>query len=146
MTTKELQGIVRFEFGEGSDVEEFKRLSKECMAIVRNEAGTLQYDTFFDADETECLVLERFRDADALIEHGGNLAHLNDAIIATASRCYGELLGDLDPEMRARFDPDGPVQLLAPWLRLTEVRGGDRRRPIRPSPRRWPGGRRPRCR
>ena len=70
----ELQGIVRFTF-HADKVEEFKRLSALCLEIVRKEdTGTLQYDTYFNADESECIVLERFRDADALIEHGEHLA------------------------------------------------------------------------
>jgi quinol monooxygenase YgiN len=73
--TTELQAIVRFQFRDG-DVGEFKRLSAECMEIVRTkDTGTLQYDTYFNADETECVVIERFRDSDALIEHSENLAH-----------------------------------------------------------------------
>jgi len=115
--TTELHGIVRFRFHEGK-VEEFKRLSERCMEIVREEPGTLQYDTFFNEDETECIVIERFRDSEALIQHAENLAHLNDAIIATGETVSGELLGDLSPELRQRFDPDGPVQLFAPWARL----------------------------
>jgi quinol monooxygenase YgiN len=66
----ELQGIVRFTFHAGK-VEEFKRLSAECLEIVRaKDVGTLQYDTYFNDDESECIVLERFRDSDALILHG----------------------------------------------------------------------------
>jgi hypothetical protein len=88
------------------------------MKIVRaKDTGTLQYDTFFNADETECIVLERFTDADALVQHGENLAHLMDAIIATGS-VSGELLGDLSPELRSRFADDGPVQLFTPWLEM----------------------------
>src|SRR5690606_16555428 len=98
MTATELQGIVRFRFHDRGAIDEFKRLSTECMEIVRTkDTGTLQYDTFFNADETEAIVLERFRDADALIEHGEHLAHLMDAIVATGS-VSGELLGDLSPE------------------------------------------------
>jgi hypothetical protein len=93
-------------------------LSAQCMEIVlAKDTGTLQYDTYFNDDETECIVLERFRDADALIQHGENLAHLMDAIIATGS-ASGELLGELSADVRARFDPDGPVQLFTPWLRM----------------------------
>jgi quinol monooxygenase YgiN len=115
MASTELQAIVRFRFHDGA-VEEFKRLSKECMEIVRTkDTGTLQYDTYFNDDETECIVLERFRDADALIQHGENLAHMMEPIIATAS-VHGELLGNLSSELRARFDSDGPVQLFTPWL------------------------------
>jgi quinol monooxygenase YgiN len=117
MAGTELQAIVRFRFHDGA-VEEFKRLSVQCMEIVHaKDTGTLQYDTFFNADETECIVLERFRDADALIQHGENLAHLMDAIVATGS-VHGELLGDLSPELRSRFADDGPVQLFTPWLRM----------------------------
>jgi quinol monooxygenase YgiN len=117
MATTELQAIVRFRFHDGA-VDEFKRLSVECMEIVRaKDTGTLQYDTYFNDDETECIVIERFRDADALIQHGENLAHLMDAIIATGS-VSGELLGDLSAELRARFAADGPVQLFTPWSRM----------------------------
>src|SRR3954453_10732583 len=113
----ELQGIVRFKFHEGK-LDEFKRLSAQCMEIVRaKDTGTLQYDTYFNDDETECIVLERFRDADALIQHGEHLAHLMEAIIATGS-CSGELLGELSEELRARFTGGGPVQLFTPWSRM----------------------------
>jgi quinol monooxygenase YgiN len=106
----ELQGIVRFTFHEGK-VDEFKRLSALCLEIVRAEdTGTLQYDTYFNHDESACIVLERFRDSEALIEHGEHLAHLMEAIVATGD-VHGELLGDPSPEVRANIAADGPVQL-----------------------------------
>jgi len=117
MATTELQAIVRFRFQNG-DVEEFKRFSAQCMEIVRaQETGTLQYDTYCNDDETECIVLERFRDSDALIEHGENLAHLMDAITAT-EEVFGELLGEPSAQLRARFTGGGPVQLFMPWSRM----------------------------
>lgn len=118
MTSTELQGIVRFRFHDG-DVEEFKRLSAQCMEIVRaKEAGaTLQYDTYFNADETECIVLERFRDSEALIQHGQNLAHLMEAIMATGT-ASGELLGEPSAELRANIADGGPVQLFTPWVTM----------------------------
>jgi len=106
---------VRFHDGA---VEEFNRLSAECMQIVRTtDTGTLQYDTYFNDDETECIVIERFRDSDALIDHGENLAHLMDAITATGS-VSGELLGNPSAELRARFASGGPVQLFTPWMAM----------------------------
>ena len=117
MATTELQAIVRFRFHDG-DVEEFKRLSAQCMEIVRGkDTGTLQYDTYFNDDETESIVIERFRDSDALMEHGENLAHLMDAITATGS-VFGELLGEPSAELRARFSGAGPVQLFMPWVTM----------------------------
>ena len=98
----ELQGIVRFTF-HADKVDEFKRLSAECLEIVRSkDEGTLQYDTYFNADESESIVLERFRDSDALILHGQNMAPLMESIMATGT-VSGELLGDLSEELRAQM-------------------------------------------
>jgi quinol monooxygenase YgiN len=98
----ELQGIVRFKFHEGK-VEEFKRLSAQAMEIVRTkDTGTLQYDTYFNDDQSECIVLERFRDSEALIEHAEHLEDLMEPILATGS-VSGELLGEPSAELRAKL-------------------------------------------
>jgi quinol monooxygenase YgiN len=116
-TMGELQGIARFTFHEGK-VDEFKRLSALCLEIVRAEdSGTLQYETYFNDDESQCIVLERYRDSRALIEHGEHLAHLMEAIIATGD-VHGELLGEPSPELKAKFALDGPVQLFTLYQSL----------------------------
>ena len=98
----ELQGIVRFTFHAGK-VEEFKRLSAQCLEIVRaKDAGTLQYDTYFNDDESKSVVLERFRDSDALLLHAENMAPFMESIMATGT-VSGELLGDLSEELRAQM-------------------------------------------
>ena len=116
-TTSELQSIVRFRFYEGT-LDEFKRLSAVCMDIVRSkDPGTLQYDTFFNEDESECIVLERFRDLDALLQHAANIGdELMEAIVATGE-CFGELLGAVPEEVRAKL-AGGPVQVFLPYRAL----------------------------
>jgi quinol monooxygenase YgiN len=112
----ELQGIARFKFHEGR-VEEFKRLSAQAMEIVRTrDTGTLQYDIYFNDDESECIVLERYRDSEALIEHGAHLGDLAEALLATGS-VSGELLGEPSPELRAQL-AGGVVRLFTPHLSL----------------------------
>ena len=107
----ELQGIVRFTFHAGM-VDEFKRLSAQCMEIVRSkDEGTLQYDTYFNDDESQAIVLERFRDSDALILHGQNMAPLMDAIMATAN-VSGELLGEPNEQLRSQL-AGSPVGLFS---------------------------------
>ena len=107
MGATELQAIVRFRFHKGK-VEEFKRLSAVCLEIVQTkDTGTLQYDTYFNADESEAIVIERFRDSQALIEHGEHVAALMEPILATGS-VSGELLGELSPELRAKMTGDVP--------------------------------------
>ena len=73
----ELQGIGRFKFHEGGKLEEFKRLSAQAMEIVQaKDTGTLQYEIYFSDDQSECIVLERYRDSEALLEHAANLGEL----------------------------------------------------------------------
>lgn len=113
----ELQGIVRFRFHPGK-VEEFKRLSAMAMEIVRTrEPGTLQYETYFNEDESEAIALERFRDSQALIDHGQNMADLMEPIIATGT-VTGELLGELSPELRALMTGDNPQLFPARFMAL----------------------------
>lgn len=109
----ELIGIVRFKFHEGK-LEEFKPLSAQCMEIVRSkEPGTLQYDTYFNDDQTESVTIERFKDSQSLIEHGANLAHLMEAILETGS-VSGELLGEPSAELKAKLTGDQP-RLFTPY-------------------------------
>ncbi len=109
----ELQGIVRFKFHEGK-LEEFKRLSSQAMEIVRTkDTGTLQYDTYFNDDQSECIVLERYRDSEALIEHAARLGDLMEAILATGS-VSGELLGEPSAVLGANL-AGSPVRLFTPY-------------------------------
>ncbi len=105
----ELQGIARFKIHEGK-LEEFKRLSAQCMEIVRTrDTGMLQYEIYFNDDQSECIVLERYRDSQALIEHAAHIGDLIEALVATGS-VSGELLGEPNAELRANL-ADGPVGL-----------------------------------
>jgi quinol monooxygenase YgiN len=110
----ELVGIVRFKFHEDK-VDEFKRLSAECMEIVRaKDTGTLQYDTYFNEDQSEAIVIERFKDSEALIEHAANLSHLTPAILETGS-VFGELLGEPSAELKAKIVGSEAPQLFTPY-------------------------------
>jgi hypothetical protein len=87
-------------FHEG-ELGEFKRLAAQCMEIVRTtDTGTLQYDIYFDDGQSECIVLERYRDSEALIEHAAHLGELGEAIFATGW-VSGELLGEPSAELRS---------------------------------------------
>ena len=81
----ELQGIARFEFGDGQ-LEEFKRLAAQGMEIVRNkDTGAVQFEISFNDDQSECIVLERYRDSEALLEHA---AHLGDQMRQSLQRAW----------------------------------------------------------
>ena len=113
----ELQGIGRIKFPEVGKFEEFKRLSARAMEIERaKDTGTLQYEIYVSDDQSECLVLERYRDAEALLEHAANLGELGGAILATGL-VSSELLGEPGAELTAQL-ADSPVRLFTPFLSM----------------------------
>jgi quinol monooxygenase YgiN len=110
----ELQGIGRFKFYEGK-LEEFKRLSARAMEIARtNDTGTLQYEVYLNDDQTEGIVLERYKDSEALIEHGAHLGELAEAILATGS-VTSACLGEPSAELRGLL-AGSPIQLFTLYL------------------------------
>ncbi len=112
----ELLGIARFKIYEGK-LEEFKRLSAQCMEIARaKEPGTLQYDIFINDDQSECIVIERYSDSEALIAHSSHIAELSKAIFATGS-VSGELLGESSAELKEQLE-GSPVRLFMPFLSM----------------------------
>src|SRR5258708_38838725 len=112
----ELLGIARFRFHPGK-VEEYKRLSEQAMDIVRaKESGTLEYAIYFNEDESEAVVIERFASSEALLAHGANMAEISPAVLATAT-VEGELLGEPNAEIRAHLTGPEP-QLFLPGLSL----------------------------
>jgi quinol monooxygenase YgiN len=110
----EIQGIGRFKFREG-ELEQFKHLSAQLMGIVRSkDTGTVQYEIYLNDDQSECIVLERYRDSEALIEHAGHLGDLGRAIPGLVS---SELLDQPSDDVRAKLIGSG-VLLFTPFLSL----------------------------
>ena len=119
---EEIKGIARVKFHPGK-VEEWKRLSAEAMEIVRTkDRGTIQYEIFFNDDESEAVVFERYRDADAAIEHFANISHLMEPLMATAT-FTGEVLGTPNAEIRENLAKGGP-KLFTPWMTMEEEPAG----------------------
>ena len=89
---EEIKGIARVKIRPGK-LDEWKRLTEQAMEIARaRDPGTLQYEVFFNDDESEAIAFERYRDADAALEHFANIGHLMEPLMATAT-ATGEVLG-----------------------------------------------------
>ena len=115
---KEIKGIARVKFLPGK-VEEWKRLTEQALEIVRTkDTGTLQYEIFFNADESEAVVFERYRDSEAALEHFANIGHLMAPLTETAS-VTGELLGTPNDQIRRNLTGDQP-KLYEPWIALSD--------------------------
>jgi quinol monooxygenase YgiN len=113
---REIQGVARFKFHEGK-VEEFKRLCAELMEIVRaGDSGTLQFEIYLSDDESECVIYERYRDSEAVIDHGAHVGDIMPAIFATGSG-FSAMLGEPSAELTAMM-AGGPVPVFRPFLSM----------------------------
>jgi quinol monooxygenase YgiN len=111
----ELLGIARFRFQEGKR-DEYLRLAEQADALVAaNEPGTLQYDLFLNDDQTECMIVERYRDSEAAMEHAANVGHLFADVLATVELVHGELLGEPSEELRAKLAGSEVPVLFTPY-------------------------------
>lgn len=110
----ELQAVARLKIHEGK-LDEFKRLAAKCAELVRTkDTGTLQYELYFNSDETECLVFERYGDSQALLDHLKNMGDTGAAIFQTCSGS-GEVCGTASPELIEQLK-GSPVQVYEPFL------------------------------
>jgi quinol monooxygenase YgiN len=110
----ELQSVARLKIHDGK-LDEFKRLAAKCAELVRTkDIGTLQYEMYFNSDNTECLVVERYRDSQALLDHFKNMRDTMAAILQTCSGS-GEVCGTPSPELIEKLK-DSPVRVYTPFL------------------------------
>ena len=114
----EIKGVARAKIRPGK-LADYKRLCEEAMEIVRTkDTGTLQYEIFFNEDETEAIVYERYRNADAALEHFSHISHLMEPLVATAD-VTGELLAE--PNEKFTLGGSGP-KLYTPRRAFGEAR------------------------
>ena len=87
---KTLQLTSRYQIHDGK-LSAFKQLASKCIALSQqNEPNILQYDWFFNHDQSECVLREAFTDSDALLAHITNLGDVLGDILA---------LGDFSAEI-----------------------------------------------
>ena len=90
--------IARYQIHPGQ-LEEFKKVAKECLAVVKaKDTDTLQYDSYFNADQTICVAMETYPDSSAVLVHLGNLGDLLGKLLAISdfsAEIYGNPSEDL---------------------------------------------------
>jgi len=96
---KNIQLTAKFKIHEGK-VEEFKRIAAECVtAVQKNEPGALQYDWFFNPDQTECIVRETYVDSNAVLVHMGNVGELLGQLLGMGDFEL-EIFGNISEELK----------------------------------------------
>ena len=90
---KQIQVKARLRIHPGK-LDAFKTAAADCLQNVREkDSGTTEYDWFFNADQSECVVQETYADSDSVLGHVGNLGEKMGNLLATADislELYGE--------------------------------------------------------
>ncbi len=100
----------------------FKRQAAEMMRQTRDkDTKTLRYDWFLSADGTECEVREGYVDADALIEHAGNVFEARDKLFRDfAYEHKMTIYGEPSPALEQLMEQ---LKEVVPFRRLTLLQG-----------------------
>lgn len=81
-------------------LNEFKALAAQAMDTVKaKDKNTLQYDWFFNDDQTECIVKERYTDSNAVFEHLANMGELFEKILKISDLSL-EVYGNPSEELK----------------------------------------------
>ncbi|MCA6074895.1 putative quinol monooxygenase [Fulvivirga sedimenti] len=80
----EIQVIAHLNIKPGK-IDEFKTLAHSCIEMVKQkDKGTLQYDWYFNENNTVCIVHERYINAEAGLQH---IANLGELVVALFELC-----------------------------------------------------------
>lgn len=82
------------------NLAEFTSLAHEAVTAVRGESGALQYDWFFNEDQTKCVVLEKYESSEAVLAHLANSGALIGKLAVLAGGLELDVFGNLSPELR----------------------------------------------
>jgi hypothetical protein len=69
-------------------------LAGEALKVTADDPGCLQYDWFFNQDESKCVVRETYADSDAVMMHLGLVGDLLGKIIEVGGGIEIEVFGD----------------------------------------------------
>ena len=92
----------------------------ECVRLAKEkDTGTIRYELFFNAEQTECIVHEEYIDSESLIKHFQNMGE-NAAALFAIAEISGEIWGQPSPELRESIKGQN-IRLFLPYLSIDEV-------------------------
>ena len=118
---KEIQLTARLKVHDGK-LEEFKIVAAVALETVREkdtgvletvrekDTGVRQYDWFLSADQSECVVRERYVDSQALLDHLAIVSEQLGALVGLSDLSL-ELYGDPSPELLQALNAFNPSVL-----------------------------------
>ena len=94
------RAVAKFRIHPGKGAE-FREIAAQCLdAVKAREPGTTVYEWFINEASTECVVLETYESAEALLAHTRNAGAFVGRLLKIAD-CSVDMLADPTPEVRA---------------------------------------------
>jgi hypothetical protein len=106
---EQLQFTVTFPKVTPDNLDEFKRLAGEALKIAADEPGNLQYDWFFNADETACVVRETYESSDAVLTHLGRVGEILGPVVGLGGGLEIEIFGNPSAELVQALEAFSPT-------------------------------------
>lgn len=104
---EEIQVTARLKIHDGK-LEEFKVVAAAALETVREkDTGARQYDWFLSADQSECVVRERYVNSQAVLDHLAIVGDQLGALVGLSDLSL-ELYGDVSPELRQALEAFNP--------------------------------------
>ena len=113
-TLEPIQIIATFTAIPPEQLATFKTTVAEATALVAHEDGTLEYAWFLDADETRCLIIEKYVNEDALMAHMANVGHLLGPLFGSGGPVDVNILGPA-PEALIEATKDFQPTMYSPF-------------------------------
>jgi quinol monooxygenase YgiN len=89
-------------------LDEFRCVVSDLIASSAKEPGTLNYDWYFNTDNTICHTYERYRDSEAVIAHGTTFGtQFVDRFLAACRQTGLDVYGSPNAEAKALLDGYG---------------------------------------
>jgi quinol monooxygenase YgiN len=96
-------------------LDEFKEVATAFVERVRQlEPGTLSYEWYLNEDGSKCLILEWYRDSEALMAHLANIRDLYEPLFAVSEITRLEVFGHASAALREAHLPG--TAFLSPWI------------------------------
>jgi quinol monooxygenase YgiN len=93
-----------------SKLEEFRTLVREQITSALQEPGTLDYDWYFNADNSACHTYERYRDSEAVIRHATTFVNtFAERFLQTCRPTDLDVYGMPNEAAKALLDPFNPT-------------------------------------
>lgn len=81
------------------NLAQFKELAGEVLKVTAEDPGVLQYDWFFNADETRCVVRETYQESEAVLAHLGMVGEKIGPLVEVGGGLELEVFGSPSEEV-----------------------------------------------